>query len=69
MPFVKTWIDLEGISEISQTEKDKFYIFTYTRNLKNKMNKHNKRERIIDTESQQMVSRGERGRREIDGGD
>ena len=64
-------MDLEDtiLSEISQTEKDKFYIFTYTRNLKNKMNKHNKRERIIDTESQQMVSRGERGRREIDGGD
>ena len=69
MPFVKTWIDLEGISEKSQTEKDKFYIFAYTRNLKNKRNKHNKRERIIDTESKQIVSRGERGRREIDEGD
>ena len=30
MPFVKTWMDLEGIvlSEISQTEKDKYCMFS-----------------------------------------
>ena len=61
MSFVRTWIDLEGLSEISQTEKDKFYIFTYTRNLKNKMNKHNKTETVSDTENKQVVARGEWG--------
>ena len=31
LPFVTTWMDLEGImlSEISQTEKDKYCVFTY----------------------------------------
>ena len=31
LPFVTTWMDLEDImlSEISQTEKDKYCIFTY----------------------------------------
>ena len=41
LPFVTTWIDLEGImlSEISQTDKDKFlYDFTFMWNLKNKTN-------------------------------
>ena len=35
MPFVATWMDLESIilSEVSQTEKDKYYI-TYMWNLK-----------------------------------
>ena len=47
MPFVTTWMDLEGImlSEISQTEKDKIpYDFTYVWNPKTKqMNKHNRK--------------------------
>ena len=35
LPFITTWIDLEDtmLSEISQTEKDK-YCSTYIRNLK-----------------------------------
>ena len=30
MPFMTTWVDSEGImlSEISQTEKDKYYTFS-----------------------------------------
>ena len=39
LPFVTTWIDLEGImlSKISQTEKDKYYMISLmTRNLKKK---------------------------------
>ena len=42
-----TWIDLEGImlSEISQTEKDKYSVITYMWNLKNKTNnEYNKTE-------------------------
>ena len=32
MPFAKTWVDPEGImlSEISQTEKDKYYMISLT---------------------------------------
>ena len=32
LPFVTTWMDLEGImlSEISQTEKDKYYMISLT---------------------------------------
>ena len=32
MPFAATWIDLEMIrlSEVSQTEKDKYYIISLT---------------------------------------
>ena len=31
LPFVTTWMDLEGImfSEINQTEKDKYYMITF----------------------------------------
>ena len=39
LPFVTTWIDLEGImlSKISQTEKDKYYMISLMmRNLKKK---------------------------------
>ena len=38
LPFATTWIDLEGImlSEISQTEKDKYCVITYVGNLKYK---------------------------------
>ena len=34
LPFMTTWMDLEGIilSEISQTEKDKLYDLTYMYN-------------------------------------
>ena len=41
LPFVTTWMDLEGIilSEISQTEKEKkMYDFSYLWNLKIKTN-------------------------------
>ena len=35
LPFVRTWMDLEGtmLSEINQTEKDKYYM-SYIWNLK-----------------------------------
>ena len=41
MPFKTTWMDLEGImlSEISLTEKDKYYDFTHKLNLKKKKQK------------------------------
>ena len=40
MPFVATWVDLEiTLSELSQTEKNK-YIITCMQNLKNDTNKH-----------------------------
>lgn len=44
MPFMTTRMDLEGmrLSEVSQSEKIP-YNFAYTWNLKNKMNKCNKK--------------------------
>ena len=47
LPFATMRIDLEGImlSEISQTEKDKYSVITYMWNLKNKTNnEYNKTE-------------------------
>ena len=36
MPFAPTWVDLEGImlSEITQTEKDKYFMLSHMWNLK-----------------------------------
>ena len=54
-------MDLEAImlSEISQTEKDKYHIIPSCRELKNqhKMNKCNIRERDIDTKNKLVVAR------------
>ena len=51
--FVTTWMDLEGImlSEISQTEKDKYYKISFICGiLKNK--------KLIDTEKRLVVATG-----------
>ena len=51
LPFATIWMDLENIklSEISQSEKDRHYDFTYMWNVMNKLNKQN-RDRLIDGE-------------------
>jgi len=48
MPFAATWMQLEIIilSEVSQTEKDKYHDITHTRNLK-----YNPNELICETET------------------
>ena len=35
MPFVKMWVDLDGImpSKLSQIEKDKYYMISLTREI------------------------------------
>ena len=40
LPFVKAWMDLENIilSEISQSEKDKYHMVSLMSNLMNKLN-------------------------------
>ena len=40
LPFATTWMDLKGImlSQVSQTEKDKYCEITYTWNLKTTTN-------------------------------
>ena len=40
LPFATLWMDLENImlTELSQSEKDKFHDFTYMLNLMNKLN-------------------------------
>lgn len=41
LPFATTWMDLEGImlSEISQSDKDRYHDLTHMWNLRNKTNK------------------------------
>ena len=55
LPFATTWMDLESImlSEISQTEKDKYHMIS----LINSINKRD-RNRLMDTEKL-MVARWE----------
>ena len=68
-------MDLECIilSEISQTEKDKYHLIPLYVKSKNKTNKRKKTETDsqIDIENKQVVSRGERagGMSEIGEGD
>ena len=67
-----TWIELESkvVSEISQSEKDKYRIISLMWNLRNKTNEHRKnkrdkpRNRLLTTKNKLMVIReeGERGR-------
>ena len=38
LSFATMWVDLESLSKISQTEKDKLYDSTYMWNLKNRAN-------------------------------
>ena len=59
LPFA--WIDLEVIrpNEISQREKDKYYMILLI--LKTKINQQTKRKKLIDTENTLMVVRWEGG--------
>ena len=69
LPFVTTWMDLEGITltEISQTEKDKYHMISLICRIKkqkqNKTSKQRKqnRNRLIDTEIRLVVTRVEGG--------
>ena len=63
LPFSTTWMDLEGIMlrEVSQTEKDKYCVFTFMWDLKNKTNeqmlKNRNRQQTIGTSEER--GRGE----------
>ena len=61
MPFAATWVDLDIImlSEVSQTEKDKYNI-AYMWNLKKKD------PRPIDIDNQLVVTNGEWGRDKLE---
>ena len=66
MPFAETWMDLEIIilSEVSQTEKDKYDI-AYMWNLKKQkrymqMNLFTRQKQTHDLENELMVTRGGR---------
>ena len=61
-PCATAWMDLQGItlSEVSQTEKDKYYVFTYRWNLRNKQyNKNKQTKRFTDAENKLVVTNGE----------
>ena len=67
MPFVAaTWMDLEIIilSEISQTEKDKYHMISLMRNLKKwyKLIYLQNRNRLTDVENKHDYQRGKGGR-------
>ena len=60
MPSAATWMDLEVVilSEVSQTEKDKYHDITYMWNLKKKRYKWTylqNRNRVTEVENKLMV--------------
>ena len=58
MPFVITWMELEGIvlSEVSQTEKDRYYMISLICGIF-------KKKELIDTENRLVIARNRvRGR-------
>ena len=45
LPFVTTWMELESItSEVSQSEKDRYHVFTHMWNLRNLTEDHRGKE-------------------------
>ena len=60
LPFVTTWMDLEGsmVSEISQSENDKYHMISLMWNLKNKINGQTKQKQT-HRYSEQTVTRRE----------
>ena len=62
LPFVTTWLDLEGIllSEISQKEKDKYHMISLICQIQkqNKQNKQNKTHKIQRTDQWLPEGRG-----------
>ena len=62
MPFVATWIII--LSEVSQTEKDKYHMISLILESKKKWYKLadiQNRNRLTDIENKLMVTKGERG--------
>ena len=71
MPFVAIWMDLEMIilSEVSQTEKDKYHMISLISVESKKWYKWTylqNRNRLMDTENKRVVAKGNGGR-ETDG--
>ena len=63
MPYVATWIDLESVtmSEVSQTEKEKYHDIPYLWNLKEMIEINlQSRKRFLDLENE-LVALGEDG--------
>ena len=54
LPFATTWMNLEGImlTEISQTEKDKYYVLSLICEILKKKNEYKKTDTNSDTENQ-----------------
>ena len=68
MTFAATWMVLQIIIfKWSKTEKDKYHDITYMWNLKKwyKWTYLQNRTRITDIENKFMVTKGERGRKEL----
>ena len=63
MPFAVTWLDLEIIilSEVSQTEKDKYHTISLICGILKKKKDINKLIYKTDIENELMVTKGESG--------
>ena len=61
LPFATTWMDLEGIilSEISQTEKDRYCVFSLIFGIYKTKQIEQNRNRLTDTENKLVVARVE----------
>ena len=62
MSFVATWVDVAIIilSEVNQTEKDKYHMISFTCGKKNNKNElFHKQKPDIDLENKLMVIKGE----------
>ena len=57
------------LSEISQTEKDKYYMISLVCDLKNKTSEYNKKKRLTDTENKPVVIGEREGGSKIGVGD
>ena len=63
MPFMTIWMDLEGImlSKISQTEKDKYHMFSLTCGIKTKQNKQKQQQKKWTHKNREQTSGCQRG--------
>ena len=64
MPFVATWMNLEItiLSEISQTEKDKYHMISFIQHMVSKSDTNElTKEKQTHTENKRMVIKEEKG--------
>ena len=56
LPFATIWMELESISAISQSEKDKHHVFTHMWNFRNETNEQRKKKRKRDKPRNRLLT-------------